>query len=216
MSALKYKNKPEVKKIVYDTMTELLSNQSFCDSVDSLRTEDAFDLLYKKIRENNIPYGSVSVYRIFMDLLLNEVGEQEFIDTYEQACSFDGIIFDNDLTISRAEAYAYRNSAFVGKVTINCDIEESMFERASFLDDVIITSNCTRIDRDAFSFSKINTIIIPKANIIFNDGDSWFDILDNSKRIVFEGSEQDLIDMLHKSPRLKGKKLYLEAVECLH
>ena len=216
MSALKYKNKPEVKKIVYDTMTELLSNQSFCDSIDSLRTEDAFDLLYKKIRENNIPYGSVSVYRIFMDLLLNEVGEQEFIDTYEQACSFDGIIFDNDLTISRAEAYAYRNSAFVGKVTINCDIEESMFERASFLDDVVITGNCTSINRDAFSFSKINTIIIQKANIIFNDGDSWFDILDNSKRIVFEGSEQDLIDMLHKSPRLKGKKLYLEAVECLH
>ena len=216
MSALKYKNKPEVKKIVYDTMTELLSNQSFCDSVDSLRTEDAFDLLDKKISENNIPHGSASVYRIFIDMLLNEVGEQEFIDTHEQACSFDGIIFDNDLIISTAEAYAYRNSAFVGKVTINCDIEESMFERASFLDDVVITGNCTSINRDAFSFSKINTIIIPKANIIFNDGDSWFDILDNSKRIVFEGSEQDLIDMLHKSPRLKGKKLYLEAVECLH
>ena len=216
MSALKYKIEPEVKKIVYDTVTELLSDQSFCDSIDSLRTEDAFDLLDKKISEKGISHGSTTLYRIFIDLLLNEVGEQEFIDTYEQACSFDGIIFDSDLTISTSEAYAYRNAAFVGKVTINCDIEESMFERASFLDDVIITSNCTRIDRDAFSFSKINTIIIPKANIIFNDGDSWFDILDNSKRIVFEGSEQDLIDMLHKSPRLKGKKLYLEAVECLH
>ena len=212
MSALKYKEQPWDMKTVYDELTELLSNQSFCDSIDSLRIEDAFNLLDKKI----VSIGSVSVYRIFINLLLNEVGEQEFIDTYEQACSFDGIIFDNDLTISTAEAYAYRNSAFVGKVTINCDIEESMFERASFLDDVIITSNCTRIDRDAFSFSKINTIIIPKANIIFNDGDSWYDILDNSKRIVFEGSEQDLIDMLHKSPRLKGKKLYLEAVECLH
>ena len=212
MSALKYKEQPWDMKTVYDELTELLSDQSFCDSVDSLRIEDAFNLLDKKI----VSIGSVSVYRIFVNLLLNEVGEQEFIDTYEQACSFDGIIFDNDLTISTAEAYAYRNSAFVGKVTINCDIEESMFERASFLDDVIITSNCTRIDRDAFSFSKINTIIIPKANIIFNDGDSWYDILDNSKRIVFEGSEQDLIDMLHKSPRLKGKKLYLEAVECLH
>ena len=216
MSALKYKVEPGVKKVAYDTLTELLSNQSFCDSIDSLRTEDAFDLLDKKISEKGISHGSITLYRIFIDLLLNEVGEQEFIDTYEQACSFDGIIFDNDLTISTAEAYAYRNSAFVGKVTINCDIEESMFERASFLDDVIITGNCTRIDRDAFSFSKINTIIIPKANIIFNDGDSWYDILDNSKRIVFEGSEQDLIDMLHKSPRLKGKKLYLEAVECLH
>ena len=216
MSALKYKIEPEVKKIVYDTLTELLSDQSFCDNIDSLRTEDAFDLLDKKISEKGISHGSITLYRIFIDLLLNEVGEQEFIDTYEQACSFDGIIFDSDLTINRAEAYAYRNSAFVGKVTINCDIEESMFERASFLDDVIITGNCTRIDRDAFSFSKINTIIIPKANIIFNDGDSWYDILDNSKRIVFEGSEQDLIDMLHKSPRLKGKKLYLEAVECLH
>ena len=216
MSALKYKIEPEVKKIVYDTLTELLSNQSFCDNIDSLRTEDAFDLLDKKISEKGISHGSITLYRIFINLLLNEVGEQEFIDTYEQACSFDGIIFDNDLTISRAETYTYRNSAFVGKVTIDCDIEESMFERASFLDDVTITSNCTRIDRDAFSFSKINTIIIPKANIIFNDGDSWYDILDNSKRIVFEGSEQDLIDMLHKSPRLKGKKLYLEAVECLH
>ena len=216
MSALKYKIEPEVKKIVYDTVTELLSDQSFCDSIDSLRTEDAFDLLDKKISEKGISHGSTTLYRIFIDLLLNEVGEQEFVDTYEQACSFDGIIFDSDLTISTSEAYAYRNAAFVGKVTINCDIEESMFERASFLDDVIITSNCTRIDRDAFSFSKINTIIIPKANIIFNDGDSWFDILDSSKRIVFEGSEQDLIDMLHKSPRLKGKKLYLEAVECLH
>ena len=212
MSALKYKEQPWDMKTVYDKLTELLSNQSFCDSIDSLRIEDAFNLLDKKI----VSIGSVSVYRIFIDLLLNEVGEQEFVDTYEQACSFDGIIFDNDLTISTAEAYAYRNSAFVGKVTINCDIEESMFERASFLDDVIITSNCTRIDRDAFSFSKINTIIIPKANIIFNDGDSWYDILDNSKRIVFEGSEQDLIDMLHKSPRLKNKKLYLEAVEFLH
>ena len=216
MSALKYKIEPEVKKIVYDTVTELLSDQSFCDSIDSLRTEDAFDLLDKKISEKGISHGSTTLYRIFIDLLLNEVGEQEFVDTYEQACSFDGIIFDSDLTISTSEAYAYRNAAFVGKVTINCDIEESMFERASFLDDVVITSNCTRIDRDAFSFSKINTIIIPKANIIFNDGDSWYDILDNSKRIVFEGSEQDLIDMLHKSPRLKGKKLYLEAVECLH
>ena len=212
MSALKYKIEPEMKKIVYDTITELLSDQSFCDSVDSLRIEEAFNLLDKEIDS----IESAPIYRIFVNLLLNEVGEQEFIDTYEQACSFDGIIFDNDLTISRAETYAYRNSAFVGKVTINCDIEESMFERASFLDDVIITSNCTRIDRDAFSFSKINTIIIPKANIIFSDGDSWYDILDNSKRIVFEGSEQDLIDMLHKSPRLKGKKLYLEAVECLH
>ena len=216
MSALKYKVEPEVKKIVYDTITELLSDQSFCDSVDSLRTEDAFNLLDKKLYENNISHGSTTVYRIFINLLLHEVGEQEFVDTYEQACSFDGIIFDNDLTISRAETYAYRNSAFVGKVTINCDIEESMFERASFLDDVIITSNCTHIDRDAFALSNINTITIPKANIIFNDGDSWYDILDNSKRIVFEGSEQDLIDMLHKSPRLKGKKLYLEAVECLH
>ena len=216
MSALKYKIDPEVKKIVYDTLTELLSDQSFCNSIDSLRTEDAFDILDKKISEKGISHGSITLYRILINLLLNEVGEQEFIDTYEQACSFDGIIFDNDLTISTAEAYAYRNSAFVGKVTINCDIEESMFERATFLDDVIITSNCTRIDRDAFSFSKINTIIIPKANIIFNDGDSWYDILDNAKRIVFEGSEQDLIDMLHKSPRLKGKKLYLEGVECLH
>ena len=212
MSALKYKVEPWDMKTVYDTLSELLSDQAFCDSVDSLRIEDAFNLLDKKI----VSIGSTTLYRIFINLLLNEVGEQEFIDTYEQACSFDGIIFDNDLTISTAEAYAYRNSAFVGKVTINCDIEESMFERASFLDDVIITSNCTRIDRDAFSFSKINTIIIPKANIIFNDGDSWYDILDNSKRIVFEGSEQELIDMLHKSPRLKGKKLYLEAVECLH
>ena len=212
MSALKYKVQPRDIKTVYDKLTELLSNQLFCDSVDSLRIEDAFNLLDKKI----VSIGSTTLYRIFINLLLNEVGEQEFVDTYEQACSFDGIIFDNDLTISTAEAYAYRNSAFVGKVTINCDIEESMFERASFLDDVIITSNCTRIDRDAFSFSKINTIIIPKANIIFNDGDSWYDILDNSKRIVFEGSEQDLIDMLHKSSRLKGKKLYLEAVECLH
>ena len=212
MSALKYKEQPWDMKTVYDELTELLSNQAFCDSIDSLRIEDAFNLLDKKI----VSIGSVSVYRIFINLLLNEVGEQEFIDTYEHACNFDGIIFDNDLTISRAEAYAYRNSSFVGKVTINCDIEESMFERASFLDDVIITGNCTSINRDAFSFSKINTIIIPKANIIFNDGDSWFDILDNSKRIVFEGSEQDLIDMLHKSPRLKGKKLYLEAIECLH
>ena len=212
MSALKYKEQPWDMKTVYDKLTELLSNQSFCDSIDSLRIEDAFNLLDKKI----VSIGSVSVYRIFINLLLNEVGEQEFVDTYEQACSFDGIIFDNDLTISTAEAYAYRNSAFVGKVTINCDIEESMFERASFLDDVTITSNCTRIDRDAFSFSEINTIIIPKANIIFNDGDSWYDILDNSKNIIFNGSEQDLIDMLHKSPRLKGKKLYLEAVECLH
>lgn len=216
MSALKYKIDPEVKKIVYDTLNELLSNQSFCENVDSLRTEDAFNLLDKKLYENNISHGSTTVYRIFIDLLLNEVGEQEFVDTYEQACSFDGIIFDNDLTISRSETYAYRNSAFVGKVTINCDVEESMFERATFLDDVIITSNCTRIDRDAFALSNINTIIIPKANIIFNDGDSWYDILDNSKRIVFEGSEQDLIDMLHESPRLKGRKLYLEAVECLH
>ena len=212
MSALKYKVEPEVKKIVYDTLTELLSDQSFCASIDSLRIEDAFNLLDKNI----VSIGSVSLYRIFINLLLNEVGEQEFIDTCEQACNFDGIIFDNDLTISRAETYAYRNSAFVGKVTINCDIEESMFERATFLDDVIITSNCTRIDRDAFALSNINTIVIPKANIIFDDGDSWYDILDNSKRIVFEGSEQELIDMLHKSPRLKGKKLYLEAVECLH
>ena len=216
MSALKHKVEPGVKKIVYDTITELLSDQSFCDSIDSLRTEDAFNLLDKKIYENNGSHGSTTEYRIFINLLLNEVGEQEFIDTYEQACSFDGIIFDNDLTISRAETYAYRNSAFVGKVIIDCDIEESMFERATFLDDVTITSNCTRIDRDAFALSNINTITIPKANIIFNDGDSWYDILDNSKRIVFEGSEQDLIDMLHKSPRLKGKKLYLEAVECLH
>lgn len=216
MSALKYKIDPEVKKIVYDTLTELLSNQSFCENVDSLRIEDAFDLLDKKISEKGISHGSITLYRIFIDLLLNEVGEQEFIDTYEQACSFDGIIFDNDLTISTAEAYAYRDSSFVGKVTINCAIEESMFERATFLDDAIITSNCTSINRDAFSFSKINTITIPKANIIFNDGDSWYDILDNSKRIVFEGSEQDLIDMLHKSPKLKGKKLYLEAVECLY
>ena len=212
MSALKYKVRPRDMKTVYDKLTELLSNQVFCDSVDSLRIEDAFNLLDKEIDS----IESAPVYRIFINLLLNEVGEQEFIDTYEQACSFNGIIFDNDLTISRAEAYAYRNSSFVGKVTINCDIEESMFERATFLDDVIITSNCTRIDRDAFSFSKINTIIIPKANIIFNDEDSWYDILDCSKRIVFEGSEQELIDMLHKSPRLKGKKLYLEAVECLH
>ena len=212
MSVLKYKVQPRDMKTVYDKLTELLSNQLFCDSVDSLRIEDAFNLLDKEIDS----IESTPVYRIFINLLLNEVGEQEFIDTYEQACSFDGIIFDNDLTISRAEAYTYRDSAFVGKVTINCDIEESMFERASFLDDVTITSNCTSINRDAFSFSKINTIIIPKANIIFNDGDSWYDILDNSKRIVFEGSEQELIDMLHKSPRLKGKKLYLEAVECLH
>ena len=212
MSALKYKVEPWDMKTVYDTLSELLSDQAFCDSVDSLRIEDAFNLLDKKI----VSIGSTTLYRIFINLLLNEVGEQEFIDAYEQACSFDGIIFDNDLTISRAETYAYRNAAFVGKVTINCDIEESMFERATFLDDVIITSNCTRIDRDAFALSNINTITIPKANIIFNDGDSWYDILDNSKRIVFEGSEQDLIDMLHKSPRLKGKKLYLEAVECLH
>ena len=212
MSALKYKVQPRDMKTVYDKLTELLSNQVFCDSVDSLRIEDAFNLLDEEIDS----IESAPIYRIFINLLLNEVGEQEFIDTYEQACSFNGIIFDNDLTINRAEAYAYRNSSFVGKVTINCDIEESMFERATFLDDVVITGNCTSINRDAFSFSKINTIIIPKANIIFNDDDSWYDILDNSKRIVFEGSEQDLIDMLHKSPRLKNKKLYLEAVECLH
>ena len=212
MSALKYKVKTRDMKTVYDKLTELLSNQLFCDSVDSLRIEDTFNLLDEEIDS----IESAHVYRIFINLLLNEVGEQEFIDTYEQACSFNGIIFDNDLTISRAETYTYRNSSFVGKVTIDCDIEESMFERATFLDDVIITSNCTRIDRDAFSFSKINTIIIPKANIMFNDGDSWYDILDNSKRIVFEGSEQELIDMLQKSPRLKGKNLYLEAVEFLH
>ena len=212
MSALKYKVQQRDMKTVYDKLTELLSNQLFCDSVDSLRIEDAFNLLDKEIDS----IESAPIYRIFINLLLNEVGEQEFIDTYEQACSFNGIIFDNDLTISRAEAYAYRNSSFVGKVTINCDIEESMFERATFLDDVFITGNCTSINRDAFSFSKINTIIIPKANIIFNDEDSWYDILDCSKRIVFEGSEQELIDMLHKSPRLEGRKLYLEAVECLH
>ena len=216
MSALKYKEQPWDMKTVYDELTELLSNQSFCDSIDSLRTEDAFDLLDKKIREKGVSLGSITLYRIFINLLLNEVGEQEFIDAYEQACSFDGIFFNDDLTINTSEAYAYRNAGFLGKVTINCDIEESMFERARFVGNVTITSNCTNIDRDAFSFSEINTIIIPKANIIFNDGDSWYDILDNSESVIFNGSEQDLIDMLHKSPRLKGKKLYLEAVECLH
>ena len=48
MSALKYKIKTKVKKAVYDTLTELLFDQSFCASIDSLRIEDAFYLLDKK------------------------------------------------------------------------------------------------------------------------------------------------------------------------
>ena len=63
MSALKYKIDPEVEKIVYDTLTELLSDQSFCDSVDSLRIEDAFNLLDKKLYENNILHGFTTVNR---------------------------------------------------------------------------------------------------------------------------------------------------------
>ena len=69
MSALKYKVEPWDMKTVYDTLSELLSDQAFCYSVDSLRIEDAFNLLDKKI----VSIGSTTLYRIFINLLLNEV-----------------------------------------------------------------------------------------------------------------------------------------------
>ena len=191
----------------YKVINSLLEDKSFCDDLDILNMESIstnfFDEFLRMTKDHLISQGTriSQAFPVLINLIINDVGEQTYIDTRKQPCERNGRVFENELVINNPFEREFHNVVFENTVTINCDVYSGMFREADFKSDIILTPSCNIIESNAFSNSSIRRLVIPKTDITFELA-SWRELAMSASEIVYEGSKEELANMLLKSPDL--------------
>ena len=195
----------------YKVINSLLEDKSFCDDLDILDMESIstkfFDEFLRMTRDHLISNGIRIRHAmpVLLNLIINDLGEQTYINIRKQPCELNGIVFENELAINNPFEKEFHGTIFENTVTINCDIYQEMFSEAEFKSDVILTPSCDKIESNAFSNSSIRRLVIPKTDITFELA-SWRELAMSASEIVYEGSKEELANMLLKSPDLRYLK----------
>ena len=197
-------------------ITSLLEDKSFCNHLDNLDMSSVsikfFEEFLRMTRDHIISQGIriKQAMPVLLNLIINDIGEQTYINIRKQPCELNGIVFENELVINNPFEKEFHGTIFENIVTINCDVYQEMFSEAEFKSDVILTESCNVVESNAFYNSNIRKLIIPKTDIIFNHN-TWFELIASSSEVIYEGSREELADMLSKSPDLKYQGIYLSS-----
>ena len=201
----------KVVNTAYKVINSLLEDKSFCDDLDILNMESIstkfFDEFLRMTRDHLISNGIRIRHAmpVLLNLIINDLGEQTYINIRKQPCELNGLVSENELVINNPFEKEFHGTIFENTVTINCDIYQEMFSEAEFKSDVILTPSCDKIESNAFSNSSIRKLVIPKTDITFELA-SWRELAMSASEIVYEGSKEELANMLLKSPDLRYLK----------
>lgn len=192
-------------------ITSLLEDKLFCDHLDNLDMSSVsikfFEEFLRMTRDHLISNGIRIKHAmpVLLNLIINDLGEQTYINIRKQPCELNGIIFENELVINNPFEKEFHGTVFENTVTINCDVYQGMFSEAEFKSDVILTPSCDKIESNAFYNSSIRRLVIPKTDITFELA-SWRELAVSASEIVYEGSKEELTNMLLKSPDIRYLK----------
>lgn len=215
MSRIQIQNE-RVVDAAYKVINSLLKDKSFCNDLDTLDMGSIslkfFEEFLRMTRDHLISNGIriKQAIPVLLNLIINDLGEQTYINTRKQPCELNGIVFENELVINNPFEKEFHGTIFENTVTINCDVYQEMFSEAEFKSNVIFAPSCNEVERNAFYNSSISRLIIPKTDIIFNHI-AWFELVTSSSEIIYEGSREELANMLSKSPDLNYQGIYLSA-----
>lgn len=201
----------------YNVINSLLKDKSFCDDLDTLDMGSVslkfFGEFLRMTRDHIISNGIrfKQAMPVLLNLIINDIGEQTYINIRKQPCELNGIVFENELVINNPFEKEFHGTIFENTVTINCDVYQEMFSEAEFKSNVIFTPSCNEVESNAFYNSSISRLIIPKTDIIFNHN-TWRELITSgASDIIYEGSREELANMLSKSPYLKYQGIYLSS-----
>lgn len=206
----------KVVDAAYKVINSLLKDKSFCEDLDKLDMSSVslkfFGEFLRMTRDHIISNGIriKQAMPVLLNLIINDIGEQTYINIRKQPCELNGIVFENELVINNPFEKEFHGTVFENTVTINCDVYQEMFSEAEFKSNVIFTPSCNEVERNAFYYSSISRLIIPKTDIMFNHN-AWSELVASSSEIIYEGSREELINMLSKSPYLKYQGIYLSS-----
>ena len=205
-----------VVNAAYKVINSLLENTAFCDYLDDLDMTSVsikfFEEFLRMTRDHLIS-SDIRIRHampVLLNLIINDLWEQTYINIRKQPCELNGIVIENELVINNPFEKEFHGTIFEQTVTINCDVYQEMFSEAEFKSDVILTPSCNKIESNAFYHSSINRLIIPKTDIIF-EHKTWSELIVSASEIIYEGSREELASMLSKSPDLKYDGYYLSS-----
>ena len=201
----------KVVDAAYEVISSLLKDKSFCDDLDTLDMGSVslkfFEEFLRMTRDHLIS-NDIRIKQampVLLNLIINDLGEQTYINTRKQPCELNGIVFENELVINNPFEKEFHGTVFENTVTINCDVYQEMFSEAEFKSDVILTPGCNIVEMNAFYNSSIRRLVIPKTDITFELA-SWRELAISALEIVYEGSKEELTNMLLKSPDIRYLK----------
>lgn len=204
----------KVVNTAYKVVNSLLEDKSFCNDLDTLDIGSVsikFFEEFLRMTRDHIISNDIRIKHampVLLNLIINDIGEQTYINIRKQPCELNGIVFENELVINNPFEKEFHGTIFENTVTINCDVYQEMFSEAEFKSNVIFTPSCNEVESNAFYNSSISRLIIPKTDIMFNHI-AWFELVTSSSEIIYEGSREELANMLSKSPDLNYQGIYL-------
>lgn len=208
MSRLDTYVQPSDYNKIQNALENLLQTESFCHAIDTLNFDAAYNTLKASIGETNMFEGVI--VSVFLNEVINTLGEQEFIDsdlilpkTYFNI--WNEFIFEDELIITDKCTQKFKGNTFEGRVVIDCDVPKGQFSLVTFKKDVLFTETLKHLEDESFFGCNYNTVFLPKKGVII-DSEDFIISLDKAEKIWYEGSQEEFSSMLKKSSVLKKYK----------
>lgn len=193
---------------ILNALEKLLQEESFCNAIDALNLDAAYNTLKDSIGNTGMPERII--VQVFLNEIINSLGEQEFIDsdmslpkTYFNI--WNEFVFEDELIITDRCKLKFKGNTFEGRVVIDCDVPKGQFSLVTFKKDVLFTETLKHLEEESFFGCNYNTVFLPKKGVII-DSEDFIISLGKAKKIYFEGSSEEFSSMLKKSSILKKSK----------
>lgn len=193
---------------IQNALEKLLHEESFCNAIDTLNLDAAFNTLKESISKKNM-FDRIIV-DVFLNEIINSLGEQEFIDSVTDLPKtyfniWNDIIFEDELVITDKCKQKFKGNTFEGRVIIDRDVPENLFSLVTFKKDLLFTETLKHLEEGSFFGCRYNKVFMPKKGVVIESED-FIISLDKAEKIYYEGSQEDFSSMLKKSPLLKKSK----------
>ena len=193
---------------VYDALEKLLQEESFCNAIDTFNLDAAFNMLKENVDKTWLT--DRIIVSVFLNEVINSLGEQEFIDsdvilpkTYFNI--WNDIIFEDELIITDKCTQEFKGNTFDGRVIIDCNVSRDMFNLVTFKKDLLFTETLKHLEEESFFGCKYNTVSIPKKGVIIESED-FIISLNKAEKVYYEGTSEEFSSMLKKSLKLNKSK----------
>ena len=210
MSRLDTYVQPSDYNKIKNTLEKLLQTEAFCHAIDTLNFDAAYNTLKESIDQTGM-FERVIV-NVFLNEIINSLGEQEFIDsdmilpkTYFNI--WNEFIFEDELIITDNCKQKFKGNTFEGRVVIDCDVPKDQFSLVTFKKDVLealkgiyfdnhnlfIEEGCKEIGLQALGGLVCRAIYLPSTLKTLNYNS--FDTED----IIYNGTVQQFTTLMEES-----------------